>query len=557
LGIFISALVIAYFYLADRYFFSTRSMSRIFRYLLTTDDAQTAWLHLGICVAAAGWKWRPPVIKAVDFLSAHVIKAVLLSVMLLGLGSVFLYHMNAFSMDEYVEVFQARIFAAGQLSAHLPAAVVDWLIPPGFNGGFLLASRTTGEAIGGYWPGFSLILSLFQILDIPWLCNPCLSGISIFLIYRITLEITADRRAAGWSVLFTLASGTFVAYGISLYSMQGRLAANLLFVWFLLRPGPYRCFAAGVSGSIALLIHSPLPHVVFAAPWIIAMARCRAQRRYLPHLVAGYLPGLLLAAVVWLPLRAAIVGSQSTFEPIGPSLVAALSLPTSGMLDLRLAATVKLWLWASPCLLLFAILGRLRGGADQRVRLLFLSALATFIGYFFVVFDQGHGWGYRYFQAAWGVIPILAGCAMTERCQSNDRLAAFAGSSAILGLLVIVPFQLLQIERVISRHSAQLPKPQRPNRYVYFVREAGGFYEADLVQMDPLLRGPDLILFSRGASMDAELRKQNWPEAVLVAHTASIDQWQVDADVTSAAKRRGAEQIHIGYDPGEKKSSKP
>jgi len=39
-------------------------------------------------------------------------------------------------MDEYAAVFQAKIFAAGRLTAQLPPSIVDWLIPPGFNGRF-------------------------------------------------------------------------------------------------------------------------------------------------------------------------------------------------------------------------------------------------------------------------------------------------------------------------------------------------------------------------------------------------------------------------------------
>ncbi len=85
-------------------------------------------------------------------------------------------------MDEYAAVFQAKTFAAGRLTAQLPPSVVDWLIPPGFNGAFLIASRTTGHAMEGYWPGFSLLLAPFEFLGIPWLCNALLAGLAIYLI---------------------------------------------------------------------------------------------------------------------------------------------------------------------------------------------------------------------------------------------------------------------------------------------------------------------------------------------------------------------------------------
>src|SRR5205823_3017327 len=99
---------------------------------------------------------------------------------------------------------------------------------------------------------------------------------------------------------------------------------------------------------------------------------------------------------------------------------------------------------------------------DRSIRLLGWSAMLTFVVYLFVRFDQGHGWGYRYFHSAWGVIPILAGCAMTDRAQANSRLVSFAGAAAILSLLIMVPFQLNQIDGFISGQLAQLRAPRRP-----------------------------------------------------------------------------------------------
>jgi hypothetical protein len=548
LAILLSAVALAYFPALDHHLFSSRYMSGIFRYLLKEYDAKTAWLTFGICVAAACWRNPAPSLKIVDFVNAHLVPIVIASVALLALGTVFVYHDNAFAMDEYAEVFQAKTFAAAQLRAHLPATVVDWLVPPELNGAFLAASKVSGEAIEVFWPGFPLMLAPFEALGIPWLCNPCLAGVAVFLIHRITLDVTGNRRAAGWAVLFTLASGAFVAYAISYYSMQARLTTNLLFAWLLLKPDPRRSFAAGIVGSLALVVHSPFPHALFAAPWILSMAFSKERRRSLPILIAGYLPLLIIVGVGWLRLRGAITGGQPDLQPITATISGVLKLPTIFMLDLRAAATVKMWIWAVPGLFLLALLGRLRCGDDYRVRLLTWSAVLTFGGYFFVVFDQGHGWGYRYLHSAWGVVPILAGCAMIERPGSTGRLIAFAGAAAMLSLLLVVPYQLLQIDSVIDRHLAQLPAPQRPGRYVYFIKVRGGFYAADLVQMDPLLRQPDLLLFSRGPELDAKLRQQNWPGAILVERRGAIEQWNVGpASPSRSAGEPGPGRFEVTY----------
>lgn len=522
----LTTLALAYFYLADNYFFSTKRMTPIFQYLLMVEDVKTAWLMLGVCILAMFWRNSAPLLKVIDFCGAHGVAIAIASVAPLALGALLIYHDNALCMDEYAAVFQAKIFAAGRLSAQLPPSVVDWLIPPGFNGEFLVASRTTGRAIEAYWPGFSLLLAPFEFLGVAWLCNATLAGLAIFLIHRITLEITGERRAAGWAVLFTVASGAFVANAISYYSMQAHLSANLLFVWLLLKPTSQRAFAAGVVGSLALVLHNPFPHAMFAVPWIIAIARSREHQRAFIPLALGYLPLLIVIGAGWLQLRAAVTAGDSGFNVIGESVTAVFSLPDKAMIDMRVAAMVKMWIWAVPGLFLLALVGRLRCGDDPRVRLLTQSAAATFVGYVFVIFDQGHGWGYRYFHSAWGVIPILAACAMTARPESTGRLTAFAGAVAMLNLLLVLPYQLMQIDGLITRHSAQLPKPHRPGNNVYFVH-LSGFYPADLVQTDPLLRSEDLVLFSRGPKLDAELRRQNWPTAVLVDRGFSAEEWHL------------------------------
>ena len=68
-------------------------------------------------------------------------------------------------------------------------------------------------------------------------------------------------------------------------------------------------------------------------------------------------------------------------------------LPDTEILNMRVAAAAKLWVWALPCLFYFAYLGYMRARCNRHVKLLMLSAVCTYLGYLFVHFDQGHGWG--------------------------------------------------------------------------------------------------------------------------------------------------------------------
>ncbi|HEV7610480.1 MAG TPA: hypothetical protein VGO37_01230, partial [Steroidobacteraceae bacterium] len=374
-----------------------------------------------------------------------------------------------------------------------------------------------------YWPGFALLLAPFEFLRVPWLCNASLAALALFLIYWITREITGDRRAAGWALLFTVASGVFMADAISYYSMQAHLTANLLFTALLLRPSRARALGAGLIGSLALMLHNPFPHALFAIPWVLAMATEREQRRYLVPVVLGYLPGVALG-LAWLLFRADI-GAGVRGVSVNGLIDGVFAWPGTATLNMRAAALVKMWLWALPGLFVFALAGYLRYRGNPHVRRLMQSAALTFVGYLFVRFDQGHGWGYRYFHSAWGVIPILAGCAMTDRSDAQQRLISFAGAAAVLNLLVLTPIQMHQISEVISQHRAQIPPPQRPGNNVYFIHPDRGFYAADMVQFDPLLRDRDLHLVSHGAQWDAELIRRNWPSAVKIAGGGVADQW--------------------------------
>jgi hypothetical protein len=523
-----SALCVAYFYSIDRFLFSSSHFSKIFRYLLMALDRRVAWLSLAVTVIAMLWHRPAPVLRAADFLGRRPVKVALATVMFFSVGAVVIYHAYPLSMDEYAAVFQSEIFASGKLAAQLPGNLIDWLIVRGFNGSFIVGSPETGRVVGAYWPGFALLLAPFQLFGVPWLCNALLSGAAIYLIHWITKEITADRRAAGWAVLFTLGSGVFVAEGISYYSMQAHLTANLLFVALLVRPSAYRALAAGLVGSLALILHNPVPHVLFAIPWIAAMVIRRDRLRYVPPLIAGYLPGIAVG-FAWLTLRSdlANAGTDIAAASVASS---AFAWPDSILFNARAAALVKMWVWAVPCLFVYALLGVATYRSDPRVRLLTLSGIFTFMGYLFVRFDQGHGWGYRYFHSAWGIVPILAGCAMSRSPQSNPRLATFAGATAILGLVIIIPVQLRQIEGFISQHLAQLAPPKRPGNNVYFIHPLGGFYVADMVQFDPMLRRQDLLLVSHGAVLDAAMIQRNWPNAAKLSSNPAADQWYVGVE---------------------------
>jgi hypothetical protein len=528
-GLALCASCVAYFYLLDRDVFSSAHFSPIFLELLTRYDVHAAWVALAICVVASLWRRQAPILRLVDFIGRYPIGIAATTVAALAIGAFLVYHRYPLSMDEYAAVFQSKVFASGTVAAQVRPDLVDWLVVRGFNGTFLIASHQTGRVIEAYWPGFALLLAPFQLLSVPWLCNPSLSGLSVFLIYWITREISQDGRAAVWAMLFALASGAFLAEGISYYSMQAHLAANLVFVALLMRPSRSRAFAAGLVGSLALILHNPIPHTLFAIPWIVALAFQSNRRGYLVPLLVGYLPGVALG-IGWLLFRNETGSSGLGLTVTNGVGSGAFTWPDAALLNARIAALVKMCVWAMPSLFALALWGCVLSRGDSRARLLVSSAILTFVAYLFVRFDQGHGWGYRYFHSAWGVVPIMAGCAMADRPEANGRLVSFAGATVILSLLFLIPFQMHQIEGFITQHLAQLAPARRPGNNIYFIHPLGGGYLADMVQADPLLRNQDLLLVSHGAALDSQMIQRNWPGAVKISGGHAADQWYLGSE---------------------------
>jgi hypothetical protein len=445
--------------------------------------------------------------------------------LLLCIGTIVVYRNHPLSMDEYAPYFQSQVFAAGRLSGRLPPALLDWLVPPSFQDYFLNVSHATGAVASAYWPSFALLLTPFTLLGIPWACNPCISALTLLAIHRLALHLFKDQEAAGLAVLLTVASPVFFANGISYYSMPAHLLANAVYALLLVEPTPRKALVAGVVGSVALTLHNPVPHMLFALPWLVYLAMHPQRVRLLGGLAAGYLPLCLLLGVGWFAFSADIVreaGGPATSArwDAGAVFESAFHLPTGTVLLARLIGLAKVWLWAVPGLLLLAGAGAWKWRRDARCLLLATSALVTLLGYLFVPVDQGHGWGYRYFHSAWFALPLLAAGAL-QRTEAGtvsataleaDDVRAFVVACSVLTLLAGVGFRSFQIHEFIVHEQGQVPAYAGRERRVVILDTTRAFYGQDLVQNDPFLRGPLTRMLTHGADADAQMMTRNFPD---------------------------------------------
>ena len=478
------------------------------------------------------------------------------SALLLTIGALTVYQARPLAMDEYAHWFQARALAAGELTGRFPSDLLPRLVPPALLYPFFATDPATGSVASTYWPGFALLLVPFTWLRAPWLLNPLLGGASLLLLAMLARRWTGDAAAAGWAVLLGLASPAFTVNALSFYPLTAHLLLNLVWMALLVEgavagdtatfdaraslPAPpaltadaRRLLAAGAVGSLALVLHNPVPHAVFALPWLAALLRRRGVRAF-AWLALGYLPLVLLLGVGWLPVRGGVA------DPSAPAttgrllaraanlLTDAFALPSGSLLYARLLGLAELVIWAAPFLPVLALLGWRVARRGSPLRLLGASALATLFLYCFIPFDQGHGWGYRYFHAAWSSLPLLGAAALVDSRAARWRAPVLA--AALLAIPAANALRSAQVHSFIAEHHAQLPplpRPSRGERYLCFVSLQGGFYRIDLLRNDPFLRDPVTYLASYGFERDAALVARRFPGATLASHDDDGSVWRL------------------------------
>jgi hypothetical protein len=458
-------------------------------------------------------------------------------VTVLALASLVVHHAHPLTMDEYSVVFQSQVFAAGKLHGQLPPSLLFHLVPSFWHEEFFIVSPESGRIVQAYWPTFALLLAPFSLLGVSWLLNPLLAGGSLLLVRSVARKLFDDPAAPGWAVLLTVASPAFTANAITYYTMNAHLFFNLLYVALLLEITPKRLFLAGVVGSLALTIQHPVPHMLFSVPWFVYVTARRGGVRNLAILCAGYLPLCLILGVGWLFVRIAVAdptmavgsgGSLSSLVRRGLELGGSkITLPFAKLVYARLLGILKVFSWAAPGLPILAILGFGAFRRQPALRALAWSAGCVLVGFFFVPYTQGHGWGFRFFHAAWIALPLLAAGFLGSRTVDRAHWTKVVGLAAAASLVIGTAVRFSEIERLVSAQLDLVPQCQAEGRRVTFLSLDDGYYIEDLIQNDPFLRSPDIRMLSGGPHADAVLMRAEFPAARKVCSRGQSTVWSI------------------------------
>jgi hypothetical protein len=184
-------------------------------------------------------------------------------------------------VDSIVQLFQAKIFAAGLLKATLPK------YPEFFVTQHMIFDPTGWYS--QYPPGHQALLSIGVLFGAPWLVNILLTLTSIIFAYKISIK-TFGNTHANISLLLATFCPFLIFMGSDFMNHVPTLTCVILFTYFYIcweeqKKAKHMLFAAFAIG-FAFLIR-PLTALGMAVPFGIAAIIFAIKNKLFSHIILG------------------------------------------------------------------------------------------------------------------------------------------------------------------------------------------------------------------------------------------------------------------------------
>jgi 4-amino-4-deoxy-L-arabinose transferase-like glycosyltransferase len=211
--------------------------------------------------------------------------------------------------DEFANLWQASVMAQGEISIPSPELPRSFLVP--------FVVDHAGQRFGKYPPGWPAALSLGVRVGVPWLVNALLTGLTIWLVYRLGSKVAGRGVGlfaavlAGSSPMMLMLSGSLMSHMLSLFlAMVFTLAWLDLFLYRAGTSAPRWILVATAGLSLGLLILTrPLTALGVTLPFAIhgttLLARGPRATRWCVLATGGLTLGVGALLLVW---QAALTG---------------------------------------------------------------------------------------------------------------------------------------------------------------------------------------------------------------------------------------------------------
>jgi hypothetical protein len=315
--------------------------------------------------------------------------------------------------DSIAQLFHAKIFAMGKLTAPLPThkEFFDFM--------FII---NDGRWYSQYPPGHSLLLMVGLLLKTPWLVGPVLSTLSLFIFYHLVKEVYGDHKTTYLCTLLLLCSPFFLFMSSSHMNHTSTLFCLLLFLYCYKRTlsSPSSTFAlfAGLSLGYAIAIR-PLTAAAIGFPftcnllwWAYRKKEIHRNKVLAFFLGVSLLISLLLVFNNLTTGNPFVFGYQQKHNTLGfvgssqegpPHSIKGGVINTSNNL---IGLNQHLFGWPLPSLIFVFVLFTLPLSKNRWDYLFLYASLALMGGYFFYYY-QDYCFGPRFYYSLTPLMVIL------------------------------------------------------------------------------------------------------------------------------------------------------
>jgi hypothetical protein len=433
-------------------------------YQVQSQDALPLLVLSTSLLIAAFWtpSWRLP---------ARLPKASTLGLMgitivgLLAYGSYSLMGNFPLSIDERMVVFDMAVFERMDLATPFAA---DWRpYTKALNPAFLLNESMPTGLVSSYLPMNALLRLAFSKLADPALFNPLLAlagGAALLDIARRTFR--GDAAACCVVLLIYALSAQMLVNAMTVYSMTGHMALNLIWLAAFLRGGRLGHTIAILTGFVATGLHQLAFHPFFVAPFLLWRLRHREWNLVLLY-GAAY-----SAIILWWAYYPLLAGHEVA-STVQQSTNSSFAVRVSNTFAQRGASggdtvlttflnLLRFFAWQNLALLPLLSAAVAVAVRDHGLPAVLLSGIALWLAFITVVIPfQGHGWGYRYFHPYLGSFALLAGCGYQElRALIGRKVDGFVLTlsgvtvGATIPLLFIATYRFVEpyvaVERLVA-----------------------------------------------------------------------------------------------------------
>jgi hypothetical protein len=431
-----------------------------------------------------------------------------LAFLLSWLAAIFVHHSFDLSLDEFMSSFQARIFLDGKFLAQLPPA--DFEISSSLQPYFAYRDETHHLWASHYRPVFAAFRALFVYFGADSLLNPALAALAVWAITDISRRLFPDvSEAPVLAAILLLISPQFVMTAASGFAFTAHLALNLVWLSLFLRGSLRAHWLAAAVGFLAIGLHQVHFHVLFAAPFLLALLAGRFGSR---AAVVPYVVSYSLALPLWVTWPEISVWLQTGDASVLPRRLADvdyirnyLNYRSANAEDLSgnaLAHTLtnvfRYFLWLSPVVLPLSVIATMRHRSGGPVPLLCgLSFLLSVVAAHVLMSNQIHGWGARYYHPVLGctVLVAVAGYCSLKRTTQHLFLHRRVWLLAFASALVLLPWRAAQVEaKAGPRATVQRAIEALDADYVLI--DPHVWFGPDYVRNDPFLRNRPRIALS-------------------------------------------------------------